>query len=389
MQILDLFAWALLAGSAVGCVYLWYACHAVARFCRRTAPPLPPGAAPPVTILKPLRGEDAALAENLRSFCRQDYPAFQLVCGVADAGDPAAVTVRALMAELPAIDIALVIDPRRHGANLKVGNLRNMLSAARHDILVIADSDMRVAPAYLGEVVAPLLDRAATPATGLVTCLYRGISRGGLWSDLASLHINHGFLPQAVAAESFGLGAGCFGATMALTRATLDAAGGFEVLRDALADDYALGEAVRRLGLAVVVSPCLVDDIVAEPSFLALYRHELRWARTIRFVSPAGFAGSIVTNPVPLALIATALCVLPLAAPATLALSLLTRWWAARRLDRALRLSPAALWLLPLRDLLSFGIFVASFFGRSVAWRDHKFRVSASGRMTLDGESPV
>lgn len=389
MQILDLFAWALLAGSALGCLYLWYACHAVARFCSRVAPPLPAGAAPPVSILKPLHGEDAALAENLRSFCRQDYPAFQLVFGVADAGDPAVAVVQALMAEFPSRDIALVVDPRRRGANFKVANLGNMLPAARHPILVIADSDMRVGPSYLAEVVAPLLEGGAMPAAGLVTCLYRGVSTGGLWSDLASLHINHGFLPQAVVAERIGRGAGCFGATMALRRATLDAVGGFEALSDELADDHELGQAVRRSGQAVMLSPRLVDNIVGEPGFAALYRHELRWARTIRLAAPAGFAGSVITHPVLLALLATALGALPLAAPAMLALALLSRWLAARRIDRALGLAPRSLWLLPLRDLLSFIVFLASFLGRNVAWRDHRFRVGASGRMTVDGESPV
>ncbi|MGH7033537.1 MAG: bacteriohopanetetrol glucosamine biosynthesis glycosyltransferase HpnI, partial [Stellaceae bacterium] len=353
LQILGLFAWTLLAGSALGCVYLWYACHAVARFCSRAAPLLPAGAAPPVSILKPLHGEDAALAENLRSFCRQDYPAFQLVFGVADAGDPAIAAVKALMAEFPSRDIALVVDSRRGGANFKVANLGNMLPSARHPILVIADSDMRVAPSYLAEVAAPLLEGGATPAAGLVTCLYRGVSSGGLWSDLASLHINHGFLPQAAVAERIGRGAGCFGATMALTRATLDAAGGFEALGDTLADDRELGQAVRRSGRAVVLSPRLVDNIVAEPGFAALYRHELRWARTIRLAAPAGFAGSVITNPVPLALLAAALGVLPLAAPAMLALALLSRWLTARRIDRALGLAPRSPWLLPLRDLLS------------------------------------
>lgn len=389
MQILDLFAWALLAGSALGCFYLWYACHAVVRFCGRAVPRLAADAAPPVSILKPLHGEDAALSENLRSFCRQDYPVFQLVFGVADAGDPAIAVVKALMAEFPSCDIALVVESRRRGANFKVANLANMLPSARHPILVIADSDMRVGPSYLAEVVAPLLEGGATPAAGLVTCLYRGVSTGGLWSDLASLHINHGFLPQAVVAERLGRGAGCFGATMVLTRATLDAIGGFEALSDDLADDHELGQAVRRSGQAVVLSPHLVDNIVAEPGFVALYRHELRWARTIRLAAPAGFAGSVITNPVPLALLATALGVLPLAAPVMLALALLSRWLAARRINRALGLASPSLWLLPLRDLLSFIVFLASFLGRNVAWRDHRFRVGASGRMTVDGESPV
>jgi len=138
-----------------------------------------------------------------------------------------------------------------------------------------------------------------------------------------------------------------------------------------------------------VLSPYLVDDIVAEPSLSALFRHELRWARTIRLVAPWGFAGSVVTNPVPLALLAAALGALQPPALAVLDLSLLCRFASARRIDRALRLDHPSWWLLPVRDLLSFGIFTASFFGRSVAWRDRRFRINPSGQLVADSQSPV
>ena len=301
LQILAYLAWLLIGASAVGCCYLWYACNAVEKFVKRARPRAE--SLPPVSVLKPLRGEDPALADNLRSFVRQDYPTFQLVFGVAEARDPAVAAVMRLIGEFPAADIALVTDPRQQSADLKIANLRNMLPAARHDLLVLADSDMRVGPDYLAAVTAPL---ASQGAVGLVTCVYRAISAGGLWSDLASLHINHGFLPQAVVGEAIGRGAGCFGATMALDRATLDAAGGFEALADQLADDHALGQAIRRLGRKVELSPYIVDDIVAEADFISLFRHELRWARTIRLVAAAGFIGSVVTFPVPLALLALA-----------------------------------------------------------------------------------
>jgi ceramide glucosyltransferase len=333
-----------------------------------------------VSILKPLRGEDPALGENLRSFLRQDYPAFQLVCGVADSADPAIAAVRRLIAEHPGADIALVVDGTQHGANLKIGNLRNMLPAAKHELLVMADSDMRVEPGYLAAVTASLL---AGGDVGLVTCLYRARSAGGFWSALACSHINHGFLPQALVGESLGQGAGCFGATMAFTRTTLAAAGGFEALTDLLADDHALGQAVRRLGKRVELSPYLVDDIVSEASFLGLFRHELRWARTIRLVAPAGFAGLIVTFPVPLALLALCLGGAPIAATVMAVTALLARSVSARRIDRALRLAPTPFWLLPVRDLLSFAVFIASFFGRSVAWRDRRFRIGPGGQLVI------
>ncbi len=381
VQMLGFFSWLLIAASAIGCAYLWYASHAVANFSRRVA--ARGERRRPVSVLKPLRGEDAMLADNLRSFCRQDYPEFQIVCGVADAADPAAAVVRRVIAEFPERDIALVVDARRSGANLKVANLANMLPSARHGLLVMADSDMRVRPDYLATVTAPLAD----PRIGLVTCLYRGLSQGGLWSDLACLHINHGFLAWAVVAEGLGLGAGCFGATIALRRATLDAAGGLAALADCLADDHVLGRNVRRLGLTVELSPYLVDDIVAEASFTAVFHHELRWARTIRVVAPGGFAAAVVTYPVALAVLAAASGAQPHAAPAMLIVAFLCRWLTARRLDRALRLKPAPVWLLPVRDALSFAVFIASFLGRGVAWRDQNFRIGVNGRLTVDGDS--
>ncbi|HLI22129.1 MAG TPA: bacteriohopanetetrol glucosamine biosynthesis glycosyltransferase HpnI [Stellaceae bacterium] len=378
MQLLEYLAWLLIGLSCLGCGYLWYACNAVEKFARR--PRSRAARQPPVTVLKPLRGEDPALAENLRSFLRQDYPVFQLVCGVADAGDPAVAVVRRLMAEFPQADMALVADPRQPSANLKIANLRNMMAAARHDLLVLADSDMRVGGDYLATVTAPLV---SDPGIGLVTCLYRALSAGGLWSDLASLHINHGFLPQAVVGEAIGQGAGCFGATMVLERSTLAAVGGFEALADQLADDHALGRAVRGLGRRVELSPYVVDDIVAEADFIGLFRHELRWARTIRLVAAAGYAGSVVTFPVPLALLALCLGAAPAGAAGMLLLALLARALSARRIDRALRLKAAPLWLLPVRDVLSFVVFIASFFGRSVAWRDRRFRIGPGGQLVI------
>src|SRR5260221_4602806 len=197
----------------------------------------PAAAAPPVSILKPLCGEDAGLYENLESFCRQEYPAWQVVFGVQDAHDAAIPVVRRLMAAYPGADMALVVEPARRSGNLKVANLQNMLPAARHDVIVIADSDMRGRPDYLAEVTAPLAD----PATGLVTCLYRGVSAGGFWSQLACLNINHGFLPQALVAAAMGERNGCFGATLALRRDTLDAAGGLAARAHSLAHDHPLG----------------------------------------------------------------------------------------------------------------------------------------------------
>jgi ceramide glucosyltransferase len=376
--------WVLLGGSAAGCLYLVAAGLATRRFAVRPRA-TQTESAPPVSVLKPLCGEDPGLFDNLASFCRQSYPAFQIVFGVQQRDDPAIAVVRRLIAQLPAADLALVVEGGRRGGNLKVANLQNMLPAARHDLIVIADSDMRVGPDYLTAVAAPFAD----PAVGLVTCLYRGLPAAGLWSRFAASHINHGFLPQALVAASLGAQAGCFGATLALRRETLAQIGGLAAIADVLADDHALGAAVRRLGRTVVLSPYIVDDIVVEPSLGALFRHELRWARTIRAVAPAGFLGSVVTQPLALAAAALALGVLPAAAPAMLAVALACRWFMVRMVDRALALPPTPLWLVPVRDVLSFAVFIASFFTRRVAWRDQTFRIGPKGQLILDGDRPA
>ncbi len=374
----------LLAASLVGCGYLLLASFAVRRLIRR---PLPEAAlSPSISLLKPLHGVDAGLYENLRSFCLQNYGKFQLVFGVADAGDAAIAVVRRLMAEFPGIDMEIVVGgAARAGNNFKVANLMSMLPRARFDVLAISDSDMRVKPGYLTAVTAPLAD----PGVGLVTCLYRGIPDGGFWSEVAAMHINHGFLPQAALGAALGAGGGAFGASLALRRATLDAVGGFARVADYLADDHALGQAVSALGQRVLLSPLLVDNWVHEPGLAAMLRHELRWARTVRLLAPWGYAGSGVSHPLALALLALLLGAPPLWALSALILAFLLRWATIRLNERALGLAPIPATLIPLRDLLSFVVYTASFFTRNVAWRDRRFQVARDGRLKSKGDSPV
>ena len=373
--------------SLVGAAYLILAAIAVARFAGQRA--APNSSSEPVTVLKPLHGAEAGLYENLRSFCEQSLASYQVVFGVRDAADHAIAVVRRLIAEFPEKDLALVIDSRVLGTNLKVSNLENMLAVAKHEILVIADSDMLVTPNYLAAVTAPL----SAPENGLVTCLYRGRPLAGLWPQLGAIHVNYGFLPSALVGEWTRPATACFGATMALRRATLREIGGFSPLRDQLADDYALGAAVRRLGKRIVLSPHLVDTVVSEQSFAALMRHELRWTRTIRLLAPLGYAASIITHPVALACVAVALSAfspslfVPMAA--VLALALTCRLAMVGVAARALRLPPVPLLLVPLRDLLSFAVFVVSFLGNSVRWRDRSFRVAADGRLVAHGDPSV
>jgi ceramide glucosyltransferase len=362
--------------------YLLGAVIAATRFARRRV--VLPDEQPPVSVLKPLHGAEPGLYENLLSFVEQDYPALQVILGVRSSSDGALPIAQALVADCAGRDIALVVDSRVSGRNLKVANLVNMLPAARHDILVFADSDMRVGRNYLATVTAPLSD----PETGLVTCLYKGLPTGGLWSRLGALHINFSFLPSALLGEALGTGGGCFGATIALRRSVLERIGGLAVVRDELADDHRIGTAVREAGYAVALSPYLVETSVSEKSFRCLWQHELRWARTVRLMAPMGFAGSIVTHAVAIAALAALFSGLSLTSLGFLAMSCILRWASARAIARMLRLPVVGLWLLPLRDLLSFAVFIGSFCGRSVSWRDQLFRIEPSGRIIVerDGE---
>ncbi len=363
--------------------YMLCAIVCVQRRARRAGPLGKPLA---VTILKPLCGLESGLYENLRSFCTQNHAEYQIVFGLREAADPAQPLVRSLIAEFPENDISVVVDARVYGSNLKVSNLINMYAAAKHDLIVIADSDMRVGPDYLAAVVAAFAD----PAVGAVTCLYRGSAAGGLAARLGAMFINAWFVPSVLVALSFQKLRFCFGATMAVRRSVLEAIGGLTPLSDYLADDHMLGKLVSDTGLQVELCPYLVDNIVAESGLASLYRHELRWARTVRTVQPWGYALSFVTYAIPMSALAAlgievllGLHLLALAVLATgVGLRLALHVAVGRSLD--LRLS-RDIWLVPLRDILSFVVWGMSFFGRGIRWKDHAFAVHADGRIVAKG----
>lgn len=336
------------------------------------APPRPAvSERPPLTILKPLCGAEPHLAEDLATFWRPDWPGLRMVCGVARPDDPAIDAVRALQARLPGSDIRLVVGGAACAANAKVANLMNMLEAAGDGILIIADSDMRAPPDYLEAVVAAL----SRPGTGLATCLYVGRPEAGLWSILGAMGINHSFLPAALVARALGRADGCFGATMALTRATLDRAGGLAACAEMLADDYCLGQRVRGLGLSIALVELAVSTRVQEPDFATLVAHELRWSRTIASVAPWSFVASGITQPALawLAAVAGAWMLLPAA--------LVLRWATVRTQERALALPTAPAWTILVRDALSLAVFVAALCGRSVRWRGRHYRIRRDGSL--------
>ena len=337
---------------------------------------------PPVTILKPLYGDEPLLEVALSSICQQAYPTFQILFGVGSPTDGAVAAARAVQARFPRCDIDIVVDATLHGPNRKVGNLINMLPYAKHDVLVIADSDVHSAPDLLDRLVEAL----SRPNVGLATVLYVGLPAfRSLVCRLGAMQITHTFLPGALLARRMGR-QDCLGATMALRRGDLAAIGGLESLVGHLADDAVLGRRIRGLGRDIALADSVVLTTVPEVTWRALFRHELRWARTIRTLEAKGFAASIVQYSLVWALI-------PVLLTGTLpSFFLFGMVWVGRMMtavaldggiERHLSregqrpagsLSYAVtspVWLLPLRDLISVIVLLASFAGRRVDWRGH------------------
>ncbi|MDO8608315.1 MAG: bacteriohopanetetrol glucosamine biosynthesis glycosyltransferase HpnI [Phaeospirillum sp.] len=371
----------LVAAAVAGCFYQIAAALLVRRFA--ATPPVAPAIRPPISVMKPLCGAEPGMVDNLASCLNQDYPAFQMVFGVADAADPALAEVARLSAG-PA-EIATVVDSTVHGRNLKVGNLLNMWPSVRHDLIAIADSDIRVGPHYLDDLAAPFAD----PKVGVVTCLYVGRPTGGVWSALGALGVNHGFLPSAVLARAIGRKDGCFGATMAVRRDVLERAGGLERLADVLADDWVLGDMVRKSGLGIELAARPVDIMVHEPDLAALLAHEIRWGRTIAAVDRPSYLASVVTQPVALAALAVAVGWGGLVPLSVLGLACACRLWAVRAEERALGLPRGGVGLLALREFLSFVVYVVASCGRTVIWRGRRFVVRRDGTLDLvEGSAP-
>jgi ceramide glucosyltransferase len=331
-----------------------------------------------VTVIKPLKGAQSGLAQALERFCHQDYAGpVQIVFGVHDAADPAIDVVRELQQAHPDLDIELRIDPRIHGSNLKASNLINIVAAANHDILILSDADIVVEPSYVSTVVGAL----GEPGVGLVSSFYVGDARGGAWARLSAMAINYQFMPGAILGKVLGLEEPCFGSTIALSRDVLEQVGGFAAFADHLADDYEIGRAVRGLGLRIALPPMTVGHICDDAKAGPMIDRELRWGRTVYQINPAGYAGSLITYPLPLAMISAAFLGL---APLSLALVvfvLATRLGFRAAFDLATGASAGRWWWLPASDILAFGLFVASFGVKSVGWHGVRFRVSREGAL--------
>ena len=373
------------AGVLIGIMALLYvmgAVYAMRRWGRRRMQLA--SNLPPVTVLKPLHGIEHGLYENLRSFCDQDYPEFQIIFGAQNPDDPALNVARRLEKEFPDRQFDIVVDPRLHGGNHKASNLANMMGRARHGYVIAADADIRVGRDYLSCLMGPLQE----PGTGVVTCLYRARPWAGLWSVLGAESINNGFAPSVLVAHFLGSRSYCSGATMGLRRATLEAIGGFSTVSQHLADDYLLGALARRQGLRTVLSPYVVETTVDEPRIRSFLSHELRWLRTIRTREPWGYLFSGITYALPVSLLGAALA---RSRPAVLILPfvvLLFRvmlYFETRR-KKTMGVCGSPLWVIPVRDFVSFGLWIAGFASRRVRWQGRNLSVRPDGHIEANKE---
>lgn len=365
------------ACAALGCLYLALAIVIVFRFKKSNAHR---GASfEPVSILKPLYGDEPELAACLVSFCSQDYPApVQIIFGLQDAKDPALAVARNIQAAFPRRAIEIKLDATSHGSNAKVSNLVNIAEGAKQDIFVIADSDICVRPNYLRNVVSEL----GRPGVGAVTLLYHGAATSPVWSKLSALAINAHFLPNVVAGMGLGLARPCFGSTIALRRETLDSIGGLKAFADRLADDYAIGEAVRSVGYKVSICSFSVAHVCHEESGWELLMHQIRWARTIKSIDLTGYIGSFVAHPFPFALIGLAAgsddCFVLAGAAVACRLIL------CKAVELTFGLERQRYWLLPICDVLSFWVYIWSFFGDAVNWKSENYTVMPDGTLVND-----
>jgi ceramide glucosyltransferase len=332
---------------------------------------------PAVSVLKPVRGLDPGSYENFASFCRQDYEDYEIVFAVADEDDPAIEIIHRLISDFPQRAIRLLIGAPNLGPSSKVNKLCRLTREARHDILLISDSDIRVAPDYLRSVVAPFRDARV----GAVTCLYAGVTNGTVASELEALGIATDFAAGVLTAWQFQGLRFAFGATMATTRERLREIGGFEALVTYCADDYQLGSRIAERGYLVALPRHIVESECAVRTLREYVQHQLRWAITIRHSRPWGYAGLALTHgPLWAAVATAAMPILSIAAcyvTAYLTLRLLMAWSVAHwGLGGPVR----KWWLVPVRDALGFGVWCAALFKNRIQWRGREFALN-KGRL--------
>ncbi|MFI5348502.1 MAG: bacteriohopanetetrol glucosamine biosynthesis glycosyltransferase HpnI [Elusimicrobiota bacterium] len=336
------------------------------------------GSLPAVTVIKPLKGAEGPLYENLASFCRQEYPCFQLVFCLQTPDDPALGVVSRLKREFPDVDMEIVVSKNRIGYNPKVNNMANGYAFAKYDLILLSDSDVHARPDFLRRMVVPFADTGV----GLVTAFYEATGSHGLWGHMEALSINASFLPQALCAASFGMRF-AMGAAMMVRRAAFESTGAFHNLADHLADDFWLGESVREAGWKMEMSDAVVETVPDINDGAQHFMHLVRWARTIRICQPVGYAASLIQHGFSLMTIKVLLF-----GADRRTLALMAGIWAAKAgasvfLGRALggRQPARALWLLPLAEWFSFAAWIAGCGSSRVLWRGELYDVQSHGRL--------
>jgi ceramide glucosyltransferase len=374
---MNLFGWvfvALAAGSSAYCVLT-----ALAAFRYRSVRPRRAGCAPPISVLKPLAGVDEGLENNLRTFFEQAYGEFEILFAVRSRKDPAIEVVERLRTEYPGVASRLIVTGEPPYPNAKVYSLQTMLAEARHGLIVMSDSDTRVTPDMLSVFAAEF----ENPAVGLATCPYRAVPGFSFWSMLEALGLNTEFIGGVLVARMLDGMNFALGPTIAARRETLEAIGGFDAVKDYLAEDFVIGKLTAERGIGVILSSYVIEHRIGAQRLQANLRHRLRWNRSTRRSRPRGYIGQLFTHPLPLAAIAW------IAAPewsavaiAAIVLRIVAAWAAGVYVLRD-RLTWRFWWLLPVQDSLSFLVWIGGFFGKTILWRGHRYHLLPDGRFEL------
>jgi ceramide glucosyltransferase len=369
--VLSLLLPALVTGALVYCVLTIVA---ALRFHAVRPPVL--RAAEPISVLKPLAGVDDGLEENLHSFFQQDYPNFEMLFSVRSSSDKAIPVVDKLRAQYPKVPSQLIVTGEPPYANHKVYSLDLMLAAARHDLIVMADSDIRVTPDMLSTIAAEFQD----PKLGLATCPYRAVPGRSFWNTLEAIGLNTEFIGGVLVARMLDGMKFALGPTIAARRATLQGIGGFDAVKDFLAEDFVMGKLAAERGDGVILSSYVIEHRIGAQKLIPNLKHRLRWNRSTRRSRPAGYIGQLFTLPLPLAL---ALWILEpqwqALALATIALRAVAGWATAGLVLQDM-LTARLFWLVPLQDVLSFFMWLGGFFGNTIVWRGRKYYLRPDGR---------
>lgn len=370
---------AIAAVVAVAGGYQLFALAAVLRhlFSR---PVSEPSTLPPVSILKPIRGLDAGFLEAIRSHARQEYaPGFEILFGVRDPADPAIPEIERVMREFPGVSIRL-LHCSTDAPNGKVGVLMDLAKEVRYPVWIVSDGDISVPDGYIASVTAPLVD----PSVGVVTCLYRATA-ASLPGRFEALGVVTDFAPSALVAPFVGVSEFGFGSTLAFRREDLLAIGGFEAISGYVADDYHLGAKIHALGRQNLISKTVVGTSLHAPGWGDVWKHQVRWARTIRVSHRAGYAGLPVSHASFWAILAAATGHFALAGAllcVRLTLAFVSGWVLLRSRD-ALRW----IWLTPLRDLYAVAVWAAGLAGKKVLWRGRMLTLDPHGRIIQESPS--